>query len=74
MTVHEITLDGGGQVSALSVTYEQHCEGATPAFVRKLHAHSGLRLGHPWLSVPAAQLSTRSMRAPRPRRRASIRS
>jgi len=40
MTVHEITLDGGGQVSALSVTYEQHCEGATPALFGELRFQS----------------------------------
>jgi len=31
MTVHEISVGGLGKVDALSVTYEQHCGGATPA-------------------------------------------
>src|SRR3954465_10089720 len=40
MTVHEISLDGGGALATLAVTYEQHCEGATPALFGELRFDS----------------------------------
>jgi len=42
MTVHEISLDGGGALATLAVTYEQHCEGATPALFGELRFDSAV--------------------------------
>jgi len=40
MTVHQISVDGGGQIDALAVTYEQHCDGGTPALFGELRFQS----------------------------------
>jgi hypothetical protein len=42
MTVHEITLDVSNAISTLAVTYEQHCNGATPALFGELRFHSAI--------------------------------
>src|SRR5262245_53565392 len=39
MTVHEITLTAGA-IATLAVTYEQHCDGATPALFGELRFNS----------------------------------
>jgi hypothetical protein len=41
MTVHEISL-AGGSLATLAVTYEQHCEGATPALFGELRFNSAV--------------------------------
>jgi hypothetical protein len=40
MTVHEITLDGSNALATLAVTYEQHCDGSTPALFGELRFNS----------------------------------
>jgi hypothetical protein len=40
MTVHEISLDGSNALASLAVTYEQHCDGATPALFGELRFNS----------------------------------
>ena len=40
MTVHEITLDVSDAIATLAVTYEQHCNGATPALFGELRFDS----------------------------------
>jgi len=42
MTVHEISLDGSNAIATLAVTYEQHCEGATPALFGELRFDSSV--------------------------------
>src|SRR3954449_2987912 len=42
MTVHEISLDGSNAIATLAVTYEQHCEGATPALFGELRFDSAV--------------------------------
>lgn len=42
MTVHEITLDGSNALATLAVTYEQHCDGATPALFGELRFNTAV--------------------------------
>jgi hypothetical protein len=40
MTVHEITLDVSNAIATFAATYEQHCDGATPALFGELRFHA----------------------------------
>ncbi|HEX3300233.1 MAG TPA: choice-of-anchor D domain-containing protein [Actinomycetota bacterium] len=42
MTVHEIAVDGSNALATLAVTYEQHCDGATPALFGELRFNSAV--------------------------------
>lgn len=39
-TIHELVADAAGTVTALSATFEQHCEGATPALRGTIHYYA----------------------------------
>ncbi|MYT68137.1 MULTISPECIES: hypothetical protein [unclassified Streptomyces] len=36
-TVNKLTADASGQITALALTFEQHCEGADPALRGTIH-------------------------------------
>ena len=40
LTVHEISLDVSNAIATFAATYEQHCDGATPALFGELRFHS----------------------------------
>jgi hypothetical protein len=66
MTVNQISVDGLGQIDALAVTYEQHCESATPALFGELRYQSstGFKaddVDHTSLDFGSQTLSTASV-------------
>jgi hypothetical protein len=65
MTVHEITLDVSDALATLAVTYEQHCNGATPALFGELRFHSTVDYKAAWASPASIDFGTRP-RTPSP--------